>query len=95
MTKSQTIPYLPTMFGTCMLFQTLYILCIAFWFLFPDLSGHTMLTDLIPGFQLLDARSFLYGLVAMAIYGWFVAVIFAFFFNLWPSFVRALSGNKR
>jgi len=54
-----------------------------------------MLSDLIPGFQLLDAQSFLYGLIVMAIYGWFVAVIFAFFFNLWPSFVRVFPGNKR
>jgi len=95
MTKSQTIPYLPTMFGTCMLFQTLYVFCVALWFLFPDLRGHIILTDIIPGFQLLDARNFLYGLIAMAVYGWLVAVIFVFFFNLWPSFARIFSGNKR
>lgn len=94
MTKSQTLPYLQTMFGTCMLFQALYVLCIALWFLLPDLRGHTILTDLIPGFQLFDARSFFYGLIAMAVYGWTTAVIFAFFFNLWPSFVRLFSGNR-
>jgi hypothetical protein len=92
--KAQPLPYFPAMFATCMLFQVLYVLCIALWAVFPDLNGHAMLTAIIPGFRLLDVVSFLYGLVATAIYGWSVAVIFVFFYNLWPNFARLVYGTK-
>ena len=94
MTKSASLPYLATMFGTCMLFQVFYVLCLILWFVFPDLQGHVLLTDLFPGFRLLDATSFFYGLVASAVYGWSVAVVFVFFFNLWPRLARIFSGNR-
>ena len=29
-----------------------------------------------------------------AVYGWIVAIIFVFFYNLWPSFVAALFGRR-
>jgi hypothetical protein len=74
------------MFGACMLLQTLYIACLALWALFPTVGTHEVLQALFPGFELLTLASFLYGLVASAIYGWIVAAVFVFFYNLWIGF---------
>jgi len=82
------------MFAACMLFQVLYVFCLVLWAFFADLNGHTMLTSIFPGFKLLNVYSFFYGLIASGLYGWFVAIIFTFFFNVWPSFVRAIGAAK-
>ena len=92
--KSKPIPYLPAMFATCMLFMVLYGLCVMLWVFFPDMAGHTTLETIFPGFRLLDFPSFCYGLIMSAIYGWFVAVVFVFFYNLWPRLAQALFGVK-
>jgi ABC-type multidrug transport system permease subunit len=94
MTKSHPLPYLPTMFATCMLFQVIYVLCVGLWAAFPDLQGHALLIDIFPQFKLLDVPSFVYGLIASAMYGWVVAVVFVLFYNLWPSFVGLISGRN-
>ncbi len=94
MTKYHPLAYLPTMFAACMLFQAVYVLCVALWIVFPEMSGHALLIDLFPQFKLLDAPSFFYGLIASAIYGWFAASVFVFFYNLWPTFARIISGGK-
>lgn len=93
MTRYHSLPYLPAMFASCMLFQVIYVLCVALWAVFPDLKGHALLIDIFPQFQLLDVPSFFYGLIASAIYGWFMAVVFVFFYNLWSSFARVISGS--
>jgi len=94
MTKLQPLPYLPAMFATCMLFQVLYVLCVALWFVAPDLPGHAVLTQIFPQFNLLDVPSFIYGLVLSMMYGWFLAVVFVFFYNLWPRLAALISGGK-
>src|SRR3954451_23105779 len=80
------LPYVRTMFATCMLFQVVYVLCALLWMAFPDLKGHGILPAIFPNFTLLTTGSFVYGLIASAIYGWIVAILFVFFYNLWPSF---------
>ena len=94
MAKSSPRPYLPTMFATCMLFQVTYVLCVALWLAFPELKGHVLLTDIFPGFVLLDVPNFIYGLLASAVYGWFVAVVFVFFYNMWPNVARLILGKN-
>ena len=94
MTRQQALPYLPAMFASCMLFQTLYVLCVAMWLVFPDVSAHLLLTNIFPQFRLLDLPSFVYGLILSAIYGWFVAVVFVFFYNLGPAFARIVAGER-
>lgn len=94
MTKYHPLPYLPTMFAACMLFQGVYVLCVALWAVFPDLRGHALLSEIFPQFNLLDVPSFFYGLLLSAIYGWFVAVVFVFFYNLWAPLARIISGGK-
>lgn len=88
MTKFQPLAYRPAMFATCMLFQVVFVLCTALWILFPDLKGHALLAEIFPGFRLLDVTSFVYGLIASGLYGWFVAAVFVFFNNLWPRVAR-------
>jgi hypothetical protein len=33
------LPYLRTMFATCMLFQVIFTLCVLLWFVDPNLKG--------------------------------------------------------
>jgi len=94
MKRQRSLPYVRTMFASCMLFQTLYASCVALWLAFPELSGHLLLTDAFPQFRLLDLPSFIYGLVLSGIYGWLVAAIFVFFYNLWPSLLWLAEGGK-
>lgn len=94
MTRSHSLSYLPVMFATCMLFQVIYVLCVVLWAVFPDMGAHTMLINIFPQFKLLDAPSFFYGLVSSAMYGWFMAVVFVFFYNLWPGFARAITSDR-
>ena len=88
------LPYLPTMFATCMLFQVVYALCAVLWLAFPDLKGHALLPIIFPNFTLLTTGSFIYGLIASAVYGWLVSLIFAFFYNLWPSLAAVLFAQR-
>jgi hypothetical protein len=94
MNNSPPLAYLRTMFATCMLFQVIYVICVALWFLFPDLKGHVVVTTIFPEFQFLTFLSFVYGLVASMIYGWSVAIIFVFFYNAWPWFAGVVFGKN-
>jgi hypothetical protein len=93
--SSQPLPYLPAMFGMCMLFQTLYLLCLAAWAFAPGLSGHAVLEEVFPQFELLTVWSFIYGLVASAIYGWVVSAVFVFFYNLWIDLARVFTSKRK
>ena len=87
------LPYVRTMFATCMLFQVVYVLCAVLWLGFPDLKGHALLPAIFPNLALLTIGSFIYGLIASAVYGWIVAIIFVFFYNLWPNLAAPLPGR--
>lgn len=89
------LPYVRTMFATCMLFQSFYVLCVVLWLAFPELKGHALLPAVFPNFNLLTAGSFIYGFVASMVYGWIAAIVFVFFFNLWPQLVAAVTGRRR
>ena len=52
------LPYLRTMFATCMLFQVIYVLCVALWLAFPDLKGPALLPAVFPS-NLLTVGSFI------------------------------------
>lgn len=82
--------YLPNMFATCMLFMTAYTLCVMLWLWMPGMPGHAVLAALIPSFKFLDVANFCYGMMMSAIYGWFVAATYVFFYNLWPKLLRVI-----
>ena len=88
------LPYVRTMFATCMLFQVIYVLCVVLWLAFTELKGHALLPAIFPKFTLLTIGSFIYGLIASGLYGWFVAIVFVFFYNLWPDVAAALFGQR-
>jgi hypothetical protein len=88
------MPYLRTMFASCMLFQLVYVACAVLWIAYPDLKGHAVLPAIFPNFTLLTVGSFIYGLMASMIYGWIAAIVFVFFYNLWPRFAVALIGSR-
>ncbi|MHB0771645.1 hypothetical protein [Bradyrhizobium sp. 5.13L] len=88
------LPYVRTMFATCMLFQMTYVLCVLLWLAFPELKGHEFLPIVFPGFEMIAVGSFIYGLVASMIYGWAFAIIYVFFFNLWPQLAAAVIGPR-
>ncbi|MBR0914712.1 hypothetical protein [Bradyrhizobium japonicum] len=88
------LPYLRTMFATCMLFQVIYVLCVVLWLAFPGLKGHALLLAVFPNFELLTVGSFIYGFIGSMVYGWIAAIIFVFFFNLWPPLVAAVVGRR-
>jgi hypothetical protein len=48
------------------------------------------LMAVFPGFKMITVGSFMYGLAASMIYGWAVAIIYVFFFNLWPQLLPAV-----
>jgi hypothetical protein len=77
------LPYLRTMFATCMLFQTVYVLCVLLWLTFPELKGHALLPVIFPN-----------GLIAGMFYGWIAAITFVFFYNLWPSVAAVFFRNR-
>src|SRR5262245_30735662 len=85
------LPYLRTMFATCMLFQVVYVACVVLWLIYPDLKGHYLLPAIFPNFTLLTIGSFIYGLIASGVYGWIVAIVFVFFYNIWPSVAAAFA----
>ena len=63
-----------------------YALCVLLYLLFPELvRNHTMLALLLPGFELLDWRSFILGLVESFGYGWYVALLFGPLYNLFAA----------
>lgn len=88
------LPYARTMFATCMLFQVVYALCVLLWLAFPELKGHELLPTIFPGFEMITIGSFIYGLVASMIYGWIVAIVFVFFFNLWPQLIATVPRQR-
>lgn len=94
MIKYHLLPYLPAMFGACMLFMISYVACLAIWTFLPGLPSHALLATIFPQFELLTLPSFFYGLGASALYGWFVAFVFVFFYNLWGGIVRVILGGN-
>jgi hypothetical protein len=92
------LPYVRTMFATCMLFQVIYVACVLLWFIDPNLKGHYLLPAIFPNFTLLTIGSFIYGLIASGLYGWIIAITFAFFLQSVAGFsgcfVRAESSGQ-
>lgn len=65
-----------------------YLICVTTYFI-PGLPvSHAMLTVFLPGFELLNWRSFFLGLVESFAWGWFFTLIFGPLYNFfalrWP-----------
>jgi hypothetical protein len=76
------IPVLPFGASLSAFFALSYAACVLFYLLFPELVlNHAVLTLFLPGFKLLDWKSFILGLIESVGYGWYVALIFGPLFN--------------
>lgn len=63
-----------------------YLLCVSFGLLAPsNFHMHEAWAPLLPGFEWLTWRGFLYGLVGAYLYGWYIAVLFI---PLYSAFAR-------
>ncbi len=82
--RHRSLPYLPTMFSSSLVFAVIYVACVVSWSLLPDLPPHVVMLNLFPQVRALTAPAFLYGLGCAVLYGSFIAAMFVFFYNLWP-----------
>lgn len=82
-------PLIPlTVFGLSLsLFLAIsYALCIVGYLLFPgQLINHSALAIFLPGFQLLNWRTFLLGLGESFAWGWYVALLFVPLYNFFAA----------
>lgn len=54
-----------------------YLLCIGFGLLVPaDMRMYEAWAPLLPGFEWLTLKGFLFGLVGSYLYGWYIALVF-------------------
>ena len=59
-----------------------YLACIVLYLILPGaFLNHAVLTLFLPGFELLDWKSFFLGLIESFGYGWYIALIFGPLYN--------------
>lgn len=76
------LPIVPLGLSLGLFFAVSYLACVGLYLLLPSaFLNHAVLTLFLPGFQLLDWRSFLLGLIESFGYGWYVALIFGPLYN--------------
>lgn len=80
--RAPTIPVLALGMSLGLFFAITYLLCVLFYFWFPDAaSGHAVLVLFLPGFKLLTWPSFFLGLIESFGYGWYVALVLGPIYN--------------
>lgn len=52
-----------------------FVLCVAFGAVFPSVRMVEAWAPLLPGFEWLTLKGFLFGLVGSYLYGWYIAVL--------------------
>ena len=76
------LPIIPLGLSLGLFFVASYLACVGLYLLMPSaFMNHAVLTLFLPGFQLLDWRNFLLGLIESFGYGWYVALIFGPLYN--------------
>jgi hypothetical protein len=81
-TGVRVIPVLVLGMALSLFLAISYVICITSYLLLPGLPiKHDMLSVFLPGFELLNWRSFFLGLVESFAWGWYVALIFAPLYN--------------
>ena len=81
-TGVRVIPVLVVGMALSMFLAISYVICITSYLVLPGLPiKHDMLSVFLPGFELLNWRSFFLGLVESFAWGWYVALIFAPLYN--------------
>ena len=79
--EARTIPVMALGMALSLFLVISYLICVTTWFI-PGLPiSHAMLTNFLPGFELLTWKSFVLGLVESFLWGWYVALIFGPLYN--------------
>jgi len=80
--RAAVLPVVPLGLSLGLFFVVTYLACVGLYLLMPGVfMNHAVLTLFLPGFQLLDWRSFFLGLIESFGYGWYIAVIFGPLYN--------------
>ncbi len=82
---ARLIPIVPLGMALGLFLVVSYLACVVLYLIAPDLAGHALLVQLLPGFKLLDWHSFFLGLLESFGYGWYVALIFAPLYNFFAA----------
>jgi hypothetical protein len=69
-------------------FAVSFVLCVLFYFLFPEMALNHVVLRLLPGLGTLTGPSFALGLVESFAYGWYVALIFGPLYNFFAGRLR-------
>jgi uncharacterized protein DUF5676 len=65
-------------------FALFYLICIFGYLALPGLPiKHDALAIFLPGFSLLSWRTFFLGLVESILWGWYIALVFGWFYNFY------------
>lgn len=76
------IPIVPLGLSLGLFFVISYLACIGLYLILPGaILNHAVLTLFLPGFELLDWKSFVLGLIESFGYGWYIALIFGPLYN--------------
>ncbi len=62
-------------------FAISFVLCVLFYFLFPEAALNHLVLRLLPGLGTLTAPRLLLGLIESFAYGWYIALIFGPLYN--------------
>ena len=61
--------------ATSLFLAVTFLLCVGFDLAFPEHAMYRAWAPLLPGFEWLTLKGFLYGLAGSYLYGWYVAAI--------------------
>ena len=76
------IPIVTLGLSLSLFFLISYLIRIAGYLLFPGFPvQHAALSIFLPGFELLSWRSFCLGMAESFVWGWYIAVVFGWFYN--------------
>lgn len=75
-------------------FAVTYLLCVVFDLWFPQLAMNSVWGPLLPGFVWLSWGSFFLGLGEVVFYGWYIAIVFGLFHNLFADRFRWLINTR-
>jgi len=76
------IPVVALGFSLSAFFVVSYVLCIAAGLIAPAWALHQPWLQFFPGFEWLTLPGFLIGLAEAVAYGWYVALVFGWLFNV-------------
>ena len=79
--EARTIPVIAFGMALSLFLVISYLICVTTYFIPGMPISHAMLTNFLPGFELLSWQSFVLGFVESFIWGWYVALIFGPLYN--------------